>query len=61
MRTIHLVPITFRNLAYCSLTHTFIAKPVLLRRLLDAAQKDRGTGSTAVQDTLLLRSANPAV
>ena len=61
MKSIHLVPITFRNLAYSPLTHHSITKPVLLRRLLDAALKDRGTGNAAVQqDTLLLRSVTRA-
>jgi hypothetical protein len=51
----HLVAITYKNLAYSSQTHPYITKPLFLRRLLDAALKDRGSSLRARKDSFLLK------
>jgi hypothetical protein len=55
MEYIHLVAATYKNLAYSSLTHSYITKPVVLERLLDAALQNRGADSKAQKDMLLMK------
>lgn len=61
--SVQLVATLFLCVAYTPLTHPFLAKPLLIRRLLDACAKDRifrneDEEDDKVQDMLMLRSVD---